>query len=60
METYIDGKLVNKMSEPPYILGYDGYESDNVIPAGDHTLTIRVRDGNGWLEQKFTVKGYSG
>lgn len=57
METYLDGQLVSKMSGPPYVLGTEEYASDGVIPKGEHTLRVRVRDGDGWLEQEFTVLG---
>jgi hypothetical protein len=57
VETYLDGKLVGKLSAPPYLLGTDGYDSDKVVPTGEHTLLVRVKDGNGWLEQKFTITG---
>ncbi len=57
MQTYIDGKLVGKLTRQPFILGTDGHDSDNVIPAGEHKLLVRVRDGGGWLEQQFAIKG---
>ncbi|HEY3298915.1 MAG TPA: hypothetical protein VGK34_09695 [Armatimonadota bacterium] len=57
METYMDGKLVGRMSAPPYLLGTDGYESDKVVPVGDHKLLVRVKDGAGWLEQEFAITG---
>ena len=57
LETYLDGKPVGKMKAPPYLLGTDGYESDKVVPAGEHELLIRAKDGDGWLEQKFNIKG---
>lgn len=58
VETYVDGKLITKVAGPPYILGYDGYESDKVVPKGEHTLLIRAQDGKGWIEQEFKIKGY--
>lgn len=57
VETYIDGKLIGKMNAFPYLLGTDGYESDKVVSIGEHKLLVRVKDGNGWLEQTFTIKG---
>ncbi|HEY3297692.1 MAG TPA: hypothetical protein VGK34_03465 [Armatimonadota bacterium] len=57
VETYIDGKLIGKMSAFPYLVGTDGYDSDKVIPVGEHKLLVRVKDGSGWLEQEFTING---
>jgi hypothetical protein len=57
MELLLDGELVTECDGPPYLLGTEEYESDPVIPPGDHALTVRVRDGKGWLEQSFGVQG---
>ncbi|HOV73391.1 MAG TPA: hypothetical protein PK967_05405 [Candidatus Hydrogenedentes bacterium] len=57
METWLDGQLVNRMPGPPYLLGTEDDASDKVIPSGDHTLKIRVKDGEGWLEQEFSIRG---
>lgn len=57
VETYIDGKLIGTFDGPPYMVGTDGYESDKIVPTGEHTLLIRAQDGDGWLEQKYTIKG---
>jgi hypothetical protein len=57
VELHLDGKLVSRFDKPPYLLGTEGYESDGVIPPGEHTLRIRARDGDGWLEQTFTIQG---
>lgn len=57
VEVYLDGKLVSRFSQPPYLVGTEEYDSDNVIPPGEHTLLIRARDGDGWLEEEFTVLG---
>ncbi|MCX6375742.1 MAG: hypothetical protein NTU88_06875, partial [Armatimonadetes bacterium] len=57
LEMYLDGKLISRYDGPPYVLGTEEYESDGVIPPGEHTLLIRARDGDGWLEQKSTVRG---
>lgn len=57
LEMYLDGKLISRYDGPPYVLGTEEYESDGVIPPGEHALLIRARDGDGWLEQKFTVRG---
>lgn len=56
LETYIDGKFIGKMKEQPYLVGTDGFESNDVVPAGNHTLLVRAKDGDGWLEQKFSIK----
>jgi hypothetical protein len=57
MELYLDGKLVTHLQGPPYLLGTETHASDKVIPSGTHELRIRVRDGDGWLEQTFQIKG---
>lgn len=56
LETYIDGQLVGAMAGPPYLVGTEDYASDGVLPAGTHELTVRVRDGDDWLEQHFTIE----
>ncbi len=57
MELYLDGKLVTKCDGPPYLLGTEDYASDKVVPPGKHELKVRVKDGTGWLEQRFTIQG---
>lgn len=57
LEVYLDGALVNRVDGPPYLVGTEDYDSDTVIPSGDHELRIRARDGDGWLEQTFAIKG---
>ncbi len=57
VELHLDDKLVSRFDKPPYLLGTEEYESDSVIPPGEHSLRIRARDGDGWLEQTFTVQG---
>ncbi len=57
MEFYLDGKLIDKKAGPPYLLGTEDHASDRVIPPGKHTLKIRAQDGDGWLEQTFTILG---
>jgi len=57
MECYLDGTLVNRCDGPPYMLGTENYDSDGVIPAGEHQLRLRAQDGDGWLEQTFTITG---
>lgn len=57
VEVYLDGKLVSRFSQPPYLVGTEEYDSDNVIPPSEHTLLIRARDGDGWLEEEFAVTG---
>ncbi len=57
VELYLDGNLVSQFAGPPYLLGTEENESDGVIPPGEHRLRVRARDGDGWLEQTFTVKG---
>jgi hypothetical protein len=57
VELYLDDKLINKYSGPPYLLGSEEYEHDRVVPSGEHVLRVRARDGEGWLEQRFTIYG---
>lgn len=57
VELYLDDQLVTKADGPPYLLGTEENASDGVIPAGEHKLRIRAKDGDGWLEQTFTVVG---
>jgi hypothetical protein len=57
MEILLDGNLVTKCDGPPYLVGTEDNESDKVIPSGEHRLTIRVKDGDGWFEQTFTITG---
>jgi len=58
VELYLDGKLVNRYDGPPYLLGTEERTSDNVIPPNSEVeLLIRARDGDGWLEQRFTLHG---
>jgi hypothetical protein len=56
LEAYVDDKLVTQVSGPPYLVGTEDNESDGVIPSGDHQLRIRVKDGDGWLEETFSIK----
>ena len=57
LEMYLDGKLVSRYAGPPYILGTEDYESDGIIPPGEHKLLIRAKDGSGRLEQTFAIQG---
>jgi len=57
VEMYLDGKLINHYDGPPYILGTEEYESDGIIPPGEHSLRIRAKDGDVWLDRKFTIVG---
>jgi len=57
LEVYLDGKLVTTCQGPPYLLGTEEYASDGVIPAGEHELKVRAKDGDGWLERTLKIKG---
>lgn len=57
MEFHLDGKLVHRCDGPPYLLGREDTADDGIIPPGPHTLLIRARDGDGWLEQTFDIVG---
>lgn len=57
VEIYLDGKRVSKYSAPPYVVGTEEYDSDGLIPPGEHMLRVRAKDGDGWLEQTFTIRG---
>ena len=57
IEFYLDDVLVNRCEGPPYLLGAENYESDKVIPPGEHTVRVRAQDGDGWLEESFRIVG---
>jgi len=57
LEMDLGGRRVTQVEGPPYLLGAEDYASDAVIPAGEHELRVRVKDGEGWFEQVFTIKG---
>ncbi len=57
MEIMLDDNPVNKCDGPPYLVGTEDNDSDKVIPSGEHKLTVRVKDGDGWFEQTFTITG---
>lgn len=56
-EIYLDGKLITTTDGPPYLVGTEENESDNVISRGEHQLRIRAKDGDGWLERTFAITG---
>ena len=56
-EVLLDGKVATRCEGPPYLLGTEENESDRIIPPGKHELRIRAKDGDGWLEQSFTIEG---
>lgn len=58
LEVYLDDKLVSKFAGPPYLVGTEECTDDQVIPTGEHTLRIRAKDGDGWLEATFKIKGH--
>jgi len=55
VELLVDDVQVNACAGPPYVLTSEAREDDGVIPAGKHTLTVRARDGDGWLQQDFEI-----
>jgi len=55
VELLVDGELQNACAGPPYVLTSEAREDDGAIPAGKHTLTVRARDGYGWLVQDFEI-----
>jgi hypothetical protein len=58
LEMYLDGKLMSRYDGPPYLLGTEERTSDKVIGANREVeLLIRAKDGNRWLEQRFTLQG---
>jgi hypothetical protein len=57
VDLYLDDQLINRYAGPPYILGGEEHSYDKVIPPGPHTLRVRARDGDGWLEQTFDIRG---
>ncbi|MCI0513004.1 hypothetical protein L0128_07335 [candidate division KSB1 bacterium] len=56
LQVWLDGKLINQFQQPPYWVGAEGYESDQLL-SGEHQLTIRARDGVTWLEKTVTIQG---
>ena len=58
LEMHLDGKRINHYDAPPYVLGNEEHETNDVIPKGaEMELRVRARDGDGWLEQTFVVYG---
>jgi len=57
MEFYLDGKFINMCTKPPYLLGSEEMDSDDIILVGKHQLHIRAKDRDGWLERIFEIEG---
>jgi hypothetical protein len=58
LEMYLDGKLISRCDGPPYLLGTEERTSDDVIGANREVeLLIRAKDGDYWLEKRFTLQG---
>lgn len=57
VELLLDGKLMTRFGAPPYVLGGEERDGDGVVPRGNHQLTVRAREGEGWLEESFTLRG---
>lgn len=57
VEIFLDGKPISRFDGPPYLLGTEENESDGVIPPGEHKLRVRAKDGDGWLEREFLIRG---
>ncbi len=57
VEMFVDGKLITQAPGPPYTLGTEEASADKLLSAGEHVLHIRARDGDGWLEQDFAIRG---
>jgi len=55
VELLVDGEKLNVCAGPPYVLTSEEGEDDGAIPAGKHALTVRARDGDGWLQQDFEI-----
>lgn len=55
VELSLDGRLINRFAGPPYLLGSQDRSGDTALPAGEHTLRVRARDGAGWLERSFAI-----
>ena len=56
LHVYVDGTLTNKFASPPYWVGdeTEDYDLDFAL-TGKHTIKIRARDGDNWLEKFFEV-----
>jgi len=57
VEIYLDNKLINQYQQPPYIVGGEDYQFDNLLTKGEHTLLIRAKEDNQYLEQTFQIQG---
>ena len=55
LEITLDGTLINHFTGPPYLLGSQDRGGDTALPKGEHTLRVRARDGEGWLERTFQI-----
>lgn len=55
VEMLLDGKPLAHYASPPYVVGSEEYDSDQVLSSGPHELTVRARDGQGWIERTFAV-----
>jgi len=58
LEVWLDDALVIRFGGPPYLVGTEELDSDGVIATGEHELRVRARDGDGWLESSFAIKGH--
>ncbi|MCX8064706.1 MAG: hypothetical protein N3G21_05980 [Candidatus Hydrogenedentes bacterium] len=56
---YLDEKLVNKYTKPPYILGGEDYSYDELLSTGKHNLHIQAKSPGIKLSQNFTIFGAS-
>ena len=56
LEVVLDGKVINRFKKPPYWVGTEEYDSDTLL-TGSHTLKIKARDGDRWLEKTFKIEG---
>lgn len=56
LEVARDGKVINRLKKPLYWVGAEEYDSDTLL-VGRHTLKIRARDGDRWLEKTFEIEG---
>lgn len=57
VQVYLDDKLINTYTQPPYIVGGENYTYDELITPGQHTLTVHAKTPNTTLTQTFIIFG---
>lgn len=55
VEFYMDGELINRDEEPPFVLGKDGYKNNYPASGRPVELLIRANIDGDWLEKTATI-----